>query len=222
MQVTMQLKTPTLELWEIDRLTPYELNAKTHDKAQVERIAQSVREFGWDQPIVVDKNGVIIKGHGRRLAAISLNLAKVPVLIRDDLTEDQVRAARLADNRVAISDLNVDILQQELATLNFDLEGIFDSKELDFVTADLSEMNFDAVVTDLEEAVAGQSEETLDRIKKADDRAVRIEKALGFKEVEGRDERVIVRFMALAEATTGLEGAPAFVAYISQLSKGVA
>ncbi|WP_416663388.1 phage tail protein [Acinetobacter baumannii] len=84
-------------MWIVDDVKPYELNAKIHSEEQVAKIAESIARFGWDQPIVVDKNGVIIKGHGRRLAAIKLGLIEVPVLVRDDLNEEQVKAARLAD-----------------------------------------------------------------------------------------------------------------------------
>lgn len=89
-------------------------------------------------PIVVDGNGVIIKGHGRRLAALQIGLKKVPVIVRDDLSEEAVRAARLADNRVAISGLDNEILRKELSSLEFSLDNIFDKKELTFVTADLA------------------------------------------------------------------------------------
>lgn len=155
-----------IQQWNVDEVKPYELNAKIHDKAQVERIAQSIKEFGWDQPIVVDKEGVIIKGHGRREAALLLGLKVVPVLVRSDLDEHQVRAARLADNRVAIGDIDTDLLQKELQTLNFDLEGIFDKKELNFVVADLSGMNVDSIVLDLDSEIAKQTEETIKRSKK--------------------------------------------------------
>ncbi|MFX7723358.1 phage tail protein [Acinetobacter baumannii] len=86
-----------IQMWIVDDVKPYELNAKIHSEEQVAKIAESIARFGWDQPIVVDKNGVIIKGHGRRLAAIKLGLIEVPVLVRDDLNEEQVKAARLAD-----------------------------------------------------------------------------------------------------------------------------
>lgn len=214
------MKTIHIELWPIERVTPYELNAKIHDKTQVARIVESVRKFGWDQPIVVDKNGVIIKGHGRRLAAIELGLKEVPVLVRSDLTDEQVRASRLADNRAAISDLDSSILQKELADLNFDLSGIFDAKELSFMEADLSLMNEGAIVEDLDAAVAAQASETMAKIKETDERPVKIDKALGFKTVSGSDERVIARFMALAEAETNLVGANAFVAFIRKISHG--
>lgn len=206
-----------IQLWDIDKIVPYELNAKKHEPAQVERIAKSISELGWDQPIVVDKDGVIIKGHGRRLAAIKLGYKQAPVLVRDDLTPDQVRAARLADNRVAIGDIDMDLLRQELATLEFDLEGIFDKKELDFAVADLGEIKLDAFVSDIDTEVAKQSEETGQKIAEADARAVKIDKALGFKEIKGVDERYVARFMARIEADTGKTGADAFVAFVRGL-----
>lgn len=211
------MKPINIQMRDIDSITPYELNAKIHDSVQVGRISKSIAEFGWDQPIVVDKNGVIIKGHGRRLAAIQLGLTHVPVLVRDDLDDEQVRAARLADNRVAIGDVDSDLLQQELASLDFDLDGIFDKKELDFMVADLAEMNIDSIVLDLDAAVEEQAEETMKKIAETDVRSVRIDKALGFKEIQGKDERAIARFMAVAEDETGEEGAEAFVGYIKQL-----
>lgn len=211
------MKAINIVMMNIDDIHPYELNVKIHDQKQVEKIAKSIAEFGWDQPIVVDKNGVVIKGHGRRLAAIHLGLMQVPVLVRDDFTEDQARAARLADNRVAVGDIDADLLQQELASLNFELDGIFDKKELDFMDADLGSLNLDVLAFDLEERVGAQAEETLSKIAETDERAVRIDKALGFKEVQGKDERVISRFMAYAEEETQCEGAEAFVKYLEQL-----
>lgn len=206
-----------ITLWNVDDVKPYHMNVKKHDPKQVEKIAKAVTEFGWDQPIVVDKNGVIIKGHGRRLAAISLGLKQVPVLQREDLTEDQVKAARLSDNRVAISNIDTDMLQKELASMTFDLSGIFDKKELDFLTADLGEINTDAFVDDLDEAVAAQTEETGSKIAEADAKEVRIDKALGFKAISGKDERAVVRFMAQIEAESGLTGGAAFVHFVKSL-----
>lgn len=211
------MKPINIQMRDVADVHPYDLNAKLHNDKQVEKIAKSISEFGWDQPVVVDKEGVIIKGHGRRLAAIYLGLTQVPVLVRDDLTDDQVRAARLADNRVAIGDIDAEMLQQELASLDFDLEGIFDQKELDFMVADLGELDLDALAFDLEAKVQEQAEETMQKIAETDERVVRIDKALGFKDIQGKDERAVSRFMAFAEAETGNEGAEAFVGYIEKL-----
>ncbi len=209
-----EVAKPNIAVWDIERVIPYDLNAKTHDKEQVKKIAKSIESFGWTQPIVVDSKGVIIAGHGRRLAAISLNMTKVPVWVRDDLDEQAVRALRLADNRVAISNLDTDILQRELASLEFDLDGFFDKKELEFLEADLGELNMDAFVADLDGAIADQAEETTASIAAAAEKDVPISKALGFKSVKGADERAIAMFMAQIEAESGKAGAEAFMEFI--------
>lgn len=212
------IKKPKIELRNIDDVHPYNLNVKTHDDEQVARIARSLQEFGWDQPIVVDKNGVIIKGHGRRLAAISLGMKQVPVWVRDDLTDEQVRASRLADNRVAISNIDTDLLQKELASLSFDLDGIFDKKELNFVVADMGELNEDGFVQDLDAALAVQTEETAKLVEKVAVAPVKIDKALGFKAISGKDERHVATFMALIEEDTGKTGADAFIEFVKAFS----
>ena len=78
-------------------------------------MANSINEFGFKNPIIVDKNNVIISGHTRRLAALQLGLKEVPVIIGDDLTDAQVKAFRLADNRVAeLAVWDEDLLKQEM------------------------------------------------------------------------------------------------------------
>lgn len=84
--------------WPIDKIRPYPANAKMHKAAWIEA---SIREFGFDQPVVVDAEGVIIKGHGRVEAARKLGYVELPVIVRADLTEEQTRLARIADNRSA-------------------------------------------------------------------------------------------------------------------------
>lgn len=112
-----QLKTNTI--------TPYEKNAKKHPKKQVQQVADSIKEFGFNQPIVVDKNNVVIVGHGRLEAAKLLGLETVPV-ITVDLTEEQAKAYRLADNKLNESDWDMDLVLPELRELSqelFDLTG---------------------------------------------------------------------------------------------------
>ena len=105
-----------------DDLIPYEMNAKMHPQTQVEHIANSIKAFGWTQPIVVDENNVVVIGHGRLLAAKELHLEKVPVVCRDDLTEEQINACRLADNKTNESEWDFSKLEEELASL--DIAGI--------------------------------------------------------------------------------------------------
>lgn len=205
--------TLKIESWDINRLIPYEFNSKIHDDPQVARIAKSIKEFGWDQPIVVDKHGVIIKGHGRRAAAISLGLREVPVLVRGDLTPDQVRAARVSDNRVALGDIDTNMLKKELEGLNFDLTGIFDAKELDFMLADMGGVDESMFVSDVATAAAEQTSETASKIGEVDERPVAIAKVLGFTTITGKDQRAVVRFMALIEEEFSKNPEAAFVAF---------
>lgn len=103
-------------------LTPYPQNAKKHPPEQIDHIANSIKQFGWQQPIVVDKNNVVIIGHGRLFAAKQLMLDSVPIVSAENLTDDQVKALRLADNQTAISDYDFSLLEQELAAL--DIAGV--------------------------------------------------------------------------------------------------
>lgn len=207
-----------IKMMGVNDIYPYDKNVKKHDAEQVARIAQSIKDLGWDQPIVVDKKNVIIKGHGRRLAAISLGLKQVPVLVREDLDDDQVRAARLADNRVAISDIDTDLFREELATLNYDLIGMFDEKEIDFSMADLGTMIDTSIVLDLSAAVDAQEEATHAKVEEIKNKRIALHKVLGFKDVAGADQIHLTRFMALVEDQTGLKGDAAFVAFCKQVA----
>jgi site-specific DNA-methyltransferase (adenine-specific) len=101
-------------------LIPYPANAKLHPPAQVDHIANSIKAFGWQQPIVVDSENVVIIGHGRLMAAKQLMLDTVPVVRATDLTEDQVNALRLADNKTNESEWDFGKLEEELAQLAID------------------------------------------------------------------------------------------------------
>lgn len=91
----------TIEHWPLDRLRPYERNARTHSPEQVAKIAASITEFGFTNPILVDGADGIIAGHGRLMAARDLGLTEVPVIVLDHLTDAQRRAYILADNKLA-------------------------------------------------------------------------------------------------------------------------
>jgi DNA modification methylase len=107
-----------LERWPLDRLFPYAANARTHSDAQVAEIAGSIREFGFNNPVLVDDRGVLIAGHGRLLAARRLGLSEVPVIKLGHLTETQARAFRIADNRITLnSGWDDELLSAELARL---------------------------------------------------------------------------------------------------------
>ena len=88
-----------IAFWPLERIIPYARNARKIPSAAVDKVAASIQEFGWRQPIVVDGKGVIICGHARLLAAQKLDLREAPVHVAENLTPAQVRAYRLLDNR---------------------------------------------------------------------------------------------------------------------------
>ena len=133
--------TKHIQQWPVDRLIPYARNPRTHSDAQVAQIAASIREFGFNNPILVDTHAGIIAGHGRLLAARQLELAQVPVIVLDHLSDAQKRAYILADNRLAQNaGWDEELLRCELAALDeedfhLDLIG-FDDEELARLLAD--------------------------------------------------------------------------------------
>ena len=149
-----------VEQWEIERVKPYDKNPRRNDKA-VEAVAKSIREFGFRQPIVVDKDGVIVVGHTRYKAALKLGLKTVPIHVAADLSPQQARAYRLADNRTAeTAEWDVDLLPIELGELR---DGGTDLKLLGFTDKELAEYlrEFD---TDLDDGQA-DTEDTADTIR---------------------------------------------------------
>ena len=101
----------------IKELKPYKKNAKKHPKEQVEQIANSIKEFGFTQPVLIDRNNCVVAGHGRILGAKKAGLKEVPTLCLDDLTEEQIKAYRLADNKLNESEWDFNLLDEELSDL---------------------------------------------------------------------------------------------------------
>ena len=99
-------------------IIPYAANAKKHDKRQINNVAESIKQYGFVQPIVIDRDGVIVIGHCRALAAKKLGMEEVPCVCVDDLTQEQVNALRLVDNKSNESDWDYDLLADELAELD--------------------------------------------------------------------------------------------------------
>ena len=116
----------------IREIKPYERNPRSNDGA-VDAVAASIKEFGWQQPIVVDKDGVIIDGHTRYKAAKKLGLKEVPVVVAENLTEEQVKAYRLADNKTG------ELAEWDFSALEEELAGIAE--------IDMSQFGFDANIS---------------------------------------------------------------------------
>lgn len=102
-------------------IVPYENNPRRNTEA-VKYVANSIKEFGFKRPIVIDKDGVIVAGHTRWLASRTLGLEEVPCIMADDLTDEQIKAYRLADNKVAeFAGWDYDALLEELGDLSLDM-----------------------------------------------------------------------------------------------------
>lgn len=116
----------------IDEIKPYLNNPRFNDDA-VEFVANSIKEFGFKVPMVIDKNGEIVAGHTRYKAALELGLEEVPCVIADDLTEEQIKAYRLADNKVSEkSQWDFELLDEELKDLDLDMSDYgFENIDID-------------------------------------------------------------------------------------------
>lgn len=132
-----------IERWPIERLIPYARNARTHSLSQVSQLAASIREFGFTNPVIVNRKGGIICGHARVLAARQLGLSDVPVVILDHLTETQLRAYIIADNKLALNAgwdeelLALELQELKLAGFDAELTG-YPAEEIDRLIAELN------------------------------------------------------------------------------------
>lgn len=125
----------------IDELIPYENNPRHNDEA-VEYVANSIKEFNFKVPIVVDKNGVVVAGHTRLKAAKKLGIERIPCIVADDLTDEQIAAFRLADNKVGeIAEWDEELLHIELGDIdNIDMEQFgFTFDDVDEVPEELDD-----------------------------------------------------------------------------------
>lgn len=126
-------------------LKPYKNNAKKHPKEQVNRIAESIKEFGFTQPVLIDKNNEVVVGHGRILGAKQAGLKEVPTVMLEDLTEEQIKAYRLIDNKLNESDWDYMLLDQEVEQL---LQGDIDMSLFGF-DVDMSDEELEEAIKDV-------------------------------------------------------------------------
>ena len=124
-KVVINFAAAKAKMWGIDKIKPYEGNPRAHSEKQVQLLATMMTKYGVDQPIVVDEGGVILKGHGRRLAALAAGFPAFPVVQHFGLSDSDKRAMRIADNQVALlSGWDDELLKIEVDKLhagNFDL-----------------------------------------------------------------------------------------------------
>lgn len=125
-------------------IVPYARNTKKHDETQIKNVAESIKKYGWVQPIVIDDGGTIVIGHCRALAAEKLGIEEVPCVVVSDLTEDEINALRIVDNKTNESSWDFDLLSAELPEIDLsDFEFDF-NVPTDF-TADMIDDFFDKV-----------------------------------------------------------------------------
>lgn len=131
-------------------LIPYDKNAKKHDKTQINNVAESIKQYGFVQPIVIDRDGVIVIGHCRAMAAKKLGMEEVPCVCVEDLTPEQVNALRLVDNKSAEdgASWDLDLLAEELPELDlsaFDFDwGLPENSTEEVVEDEAPEVDEDA------------------------------------------------------------------------------
>ena len=133
----------------IEDLKPYENNPRFNDDA-VEYVAKSIKEFGFKVPMIIDKDNVIVAGHTRYKAAMELGLKEVPCIVADDLTPEQVKAFRLADNKVSDYSIwnNVALLEELDALKDLDIFTGFDESD-----------NFEDILDETDTAILGDEEQ---------------------------------------------------------------
>ena len=127
----------------VEELIPYINNPRNNENA-VDKVASSIAEFGFKNPIFIDKNNVVVNGHTRLLASKKLGLKEVPVIVIDDLTDTQIKAFRIADNKVA------EYSKWDYDLLNIELEQL---EELDFSMSDFGISTFEPIEFEIDEDI---------------------------------------------------------------------
>ena len=132
-------------------IVPYANNTKKHDETQIKNVAESIKKYGWVQPIVIDNDGTIVIGHCRALAAEKLGIEEVPCVVVSDLTEEEINALRIVDNKTNESPWDFDLLSAELPEIDLsDFEfdfGIEDEKEkTEIVEDETPEVEFSEIL----------------------------------------------------------------------------
>ena len=143
----------------IDKLKEYENNPRVNDAA-VEKVAASIHEFGFKVPVIVDNENVIVCGHTRVKAAKRLNLAAVPCIVADDLSDEQIKAFRLADNKTAeFAEWDDEKLKAELAAIEFDMT-LFGFADGDDKTSTTEREDLSDTVAEVYEVIVECADET--------------------------------------------------------------
>ena len=225
------LEKSPIELWDVEAPIDYPKNNKEHTPESVRKLADSMASLGQINPIVVDTDGVIIVGHGRRMAARLLNWKKVQVRVVK-VSKQIAREMRLADNLTSNQKYNHDALGEELRDIlasGVDLSDLgasvgLDQKLKDFILPDFSgafdRFNEDAVSNDLVKDIAKFETEREQVMDEIEEEPQPIHDAFGFKKAKPSQIRVIRAFMAQVREETEIDDpAAALVAWIEEIQE---
>lgn len=213
---------------EFDKILAYPKNHKKHSKEQVEKLQKSIMQLGLMDPIIVDKDGFIIAGHGRFLAITKMRkedperFKVVPVKWARHLSEPEAIAARIASNKLSSNDYDVDILQSELDTLSasdidIDIPDVLlETKEIDMFSDDMGDLNFGAITEDLDKELSDQEEANEEAVADASADDVSISKILGYSKVPSKYVKTIDRFIAVVNSESEAEGIDALVTHMEK------
>lgn len=204
----------------VDDIHPYELNAKEHSEDQVKKLAESILRDGFSAPISVDRDGVIIAGHGRFEAIKHLGWEHVPVVVRDDITAVQAKRLRIADNKLSSDEWNDKLLGLDLQDImgeddSFDIGDLFlDESEIDVFRNLDTEIDDSVLVDDVADAVEKQKQESDERAEEIRADEVALSRIFGTAKVTTDQEFTLKQFIMLAEGETEKEGIEAVADYI--------
>ena len=130
-------------------IVPYANNTKKHDETQIKNVAESIKKYGWVQPIVIDNDGTIVIGHCRALAAERLGIKEVPCVVVSDLTEEEINALRIVDNKTNESPWDFDLLSAELPEIDlsdFEFDFGIEDEKTEIVEDETPEVEFSEIL----------------------------------------------------------------------------
>ena len=130
-------------------IVPYANNTKKHDETQIKNVAESIKKYGWVQPIVIDNDGTIVIGHCRALAAERLGIEEVPCVVVSDLTEEEINALRIVDNKTNESPWDFDLLSAELPEIDlsdFEFDFGIEDEKTEIVEDETPEVEFSEIL----------------------------------------------------------------------------
>ncbi len=224
---TNKMGSKDYEMMEIDQLIPYKHNSKVHTEEGIKALMASINQFGLDHAITVDKDMIIIGGHGRVEACKRLGMKYVKVQVRDDLSKQAANKLRISENRVTSTEYDTEQSKLELEEINLDdMEDIdiqalgFEKVELDKLFDDYNEVDEEMFTTDLDADIDRQTEQGRGDIQKADAKPVSVTAALGFKTVPIAASRSVAKFIASLQDEYSMSAEKSFLRFIEDMNEG--